>query len=86
MTCERPTGGDGGADGDQLGGEPKTSVADPKLVARADRVLRAALREGITGPDVELLLEWVAAHRVQQRKAKARAALASVVTEIREAS
>jgi len=61
------------------------SDMDSALIARADRALRTALREGIVGHDVEELLDWVTVRRARQRQARARRQVAEVLAEIRQA-
>lgn len=85
MNDESP--GEGASEAEDTTNVRVADAADvpAQLVAKADRALRAALREGLTGPDVEQLLDWVAQHRVQQRQRKARARLADVLAEIQQA-
>lgn len=59
------------------------TAADPKLVQRADRAVRAALREGLHGPDVEQLLDWVTQQRALLRRQAAGAAVADALSAIR---
>lgn len=61
-------------------------VADAELVRSADLAVRAALREGVTGPDIEELLSWVTEQRIRLRRGAASVAVADVLSEIRRAS
>lgn len=65
--------------------EAGQSDVDPMLVAKVDRAVHAALREGIRGPEVETALDWVTQHRARLRQAKARDGLNAVLAEIRQA-
>lgn len=62
-----------------------SALSDPALVTKADRAVRAALREGIIGAEVEDLLDWVATRRAQQRQSRARRRVAEVLAEIHQA-
>lgn len=77
---ERTEAGNGKTGEDQVG----YSVADvpDELIRRADRALRAALREGVISPEVEALQDWVSRQRIRRRKRQARAAVADVLAEI----
>lgn len=57
---------------------------DVALLRRADSALRAALREGLEGAEVDRLRDWVAQRRMQLRRSRARARLAAVLEEIGE--
>lgn len=91
MTTQRDRpGDDSGAAAVSEGTTTSASLDDSagvpaQLVVKADRALRAALREGLTGPDVAQLLDWVAQHRVQQRQRRARERVAGVLAEIQHA-
>lgn len=61
----------------------RSSSVDGDLVRRADRAVRAALREGVTGPEVEELLSWVAQQRVLLRRRAARTAVDVALSAIR---
>lgn len=85
MAHETPDQGRAGGSETAKSESSLTDAADDltRLVRRADRVLRAALREGVTGPEVEQLLDWCARHRVRQRQAKARRGVTDVLADIR---
>lgn len=61
-----------------------TPETDADLLRRADRALRAALKEGLgSDADVQRLQDYVAQRRVQQRRTKAKTAVQEALTEIR---
>jgi len=77
---ERPAGVDGAiSEGDVA----SLAEVDTDLVRRADRVLRAALRAGLAGPQIDMLQDWVAQRRLFLRRRKAEAAVETVLAEIR---
>lgn len=59
-----------------------THGVDVALLRRSESALRGALKEGLEGPEVERLRDWVAQHRMKLRRARARARLSAVLTEI----
>lgn len=79
----RPSGAAGAAAIEDTTEAIVAPVADAELIRRADRALRAALREGLHGPEVEHLLDWVAQQRVLLRRQAARAAVADALSAIR---
>lgn len=62
---------------------PRVPPASADLIRRADRAVRAALREGVSGPDVEELLSWVTEQRVLLRRQSARAAVSDALGAVR---
>lgn len=86
---DRPGDEESTGAGDQRAGGSASSLDEfpnADLVQRADKVVRRALKAGVTGRDVEELVSWVAQRRVLLRRREARAAVEAVLAEIREAS